>query len=341
MSTLSAKPIFQIYRGGVPGNSDTQKRSNLVRVVALAKTLGLDTVCFHGFPRELASAWDGLAAAAANEGVAAMASWGLDGETDGAKPFTGAAKGRLVGSVLAKKTCIAGLLDAEGRWDDGDADKPGDVTDKDDAISLGAALREVAPSAIVGDQPWFAIDSHGELRKAPRAGDSKDVFKGFPVDEFARVVNWRRFRQMYCNQAGFKAQWGTSRYEKVTAWMDRDWKKLEGPFKAAGLPFDLGVTIQGYGWGDALSDLVHQVLDACATKNQELIVWCDYEPSREIVAAVKALSFLRARGFTTLGHSADRIVRAFQLSYNQSAVKPLDVDGACGPKTLAAMGIYL
>lgn len=339
MNALAPEPILQLYRGGVPGPNATAKRDKLRAVVAQAAALKLGAVIFHGFPRELLGAWDSLAKMAGDEGVSALASWGLDGETDGGKPFTGRAKGELMGALLAKPTCLGGLLDAEGRWDDGDDARAGDVTDRDDALAMGEALRTKAPSALLGDQPWFAIDSHGSVRTKP-AADPRDVFKGYPVDEFARVVNWRRFRQAYCNQADFKARWGTARYEKVFAWMERDWKLLEAPFARAGLPLERGVTIQGYGWDDAVSDLVHVVLTTCVTKGQELIVWCDYAPSAVVVAGVRALAFLRARGFATPDATAEAIVRAYQLAFNAtSPTKPLDVDGACGLKTLETMGI--
>lgn len=342
---LGAQPIFQIYRGGIPGGGRTEaqsvsiKRTNLRRVVVQAANLGLTHVCFHGFPRELRDMWDGLALLAADAGIQALASWGLDGETDGGKPFTGRAKGALIGEVLAKPSCKAGLLDAEGRWDDADKGVSGDVTDRNDALELGIALRAKAPQALVGDQPWFAIDSHGEVRRKP-VTDRQDVFAGFPADEFGRVTNWRRFRQAYCNQASFKRQWGTTRYEKVFGWMERDWAKLELPFRQAGLPFDLGVTIQGYGWEDCPSDLIHCVLDTCVTKGQELIVWCDYAPSALVVAAVQVLNLLRTKGYALLGRTPQEVVRMYQASYNRTSpsVKLVE-DGICGLKTMSTMGV--
>ena len=70
-----------------------------------------------------------------------------------------ARKGDLVGQLLAKPTCSAGLLDAEGQWDSDLG--PADDMDEQGALELGEALRRRAPSARVGDQPWYAIEAHG------------------------------------------------------------------------------------------------------------------------------------------------------------------------------------
>jgi len=298
-------------------------------------------VCFHGFPQELQGAWDGLATIAADHGLSALASYGLD-----SSGLSGALKGTLMGDVLARPTCAAGLLDMEGAWDDSDKGKPGDVTDKGDALDMCAALRNRAPNALIGDQCWFAIDSHGELRARPIG---QDVFEGFPADEVARkAVNWRQFRQAYCNHAEYKARWGTLRYRKVFDWMARDWSKLEAPFKRAGLHYAPGVTIQGYGWDDMPWNLVDCLLQTCITDGQPVIVWCDYDatygyvaPSPVVVACIKALAFLRARGFAPLGRTPGDVVRAYQADYNRTAARPVAVDGKCGPGTLATMGLPL
>lgn len=342
---ISDEIIFQIYRGGISGATPQIRRDKLIRAVAdlAAPELGLSNVCFHGFPEELVNTWDGLARIASDHGMGALASWGLDGEraNDGSS-LTGKEKGEAMGNVLARPTCVAGLADAEGRWDTSTGSS--DVTDEDDALALGEALRAKAPNALVGDQPWFAIDSHGEVRKAPPVADPKNVFRGFPVDEFARkCVNWYQFRQAYCNEAGFKARWGRSRYEKVFAWMERDWALLKEPFKKAGLHYNPGITVQTYFWEDTPSDLMHCLITYNGERGQPVIGWCDYFPSATFLACVRGLKFLKERGYVIVGRPAGVAVKMYQLDYNRSAPagKRIDTDGRCGIKTLGSMGIVI
>lgn len=345
MNTVAPQVIFQLYRGGIPGPRQAA-RAKLQQGVATLSQAGSDLVCFHGFPRELQAAWEGLAKLAKDEGVAAMASWGLDGEADNDRTvLTGAEKGACMGAVLAQGSCVAGLADAEGRYDDAEKRRPGDPTDEDDVLAMGEALRALAPDALVGDQCWFAIQSHGDLRgKASKilAADPRNVFAGFPVDEFARkVVNWRQFRQGYCNQAGFVARWGRNRYEKIFEWMAKDWATLEAPFKQAGLHYAPGVTIQGYGWDDVPADLAHCMLDTVVTKQQPLIVWCHWMPSHLVLQMSRVVRFLVERGFALPGLPAAEIVKRFQIDYNLTARVKLKVDGQLGMNTALAAGFKI
>jgi hypothetical protein len=337
--------IIQIYRGGVSGANPAVRRDKLIRAVAdLSEPgLGFSDVCFHGFPRELVSAWDSLATIASDHGMGALASWGLDGERDNdGSSLTGKEKGEAMGSVLARGTCVAGLADAEGRYDSSTG--PTDVTDEDDVLAMGEALRKKAPNALVGDQCWFAIDSHGEVRKTPLVADPKNVFRGFPVDEFARkCVNWFQFRQAYCNEAGFKAQWGRSRYEKVFAWMERDWALLKEPFAKAGLHYYPGITLQTYLWDDVPADLMHALITYNVQRSQPVIGWADYYPSATFLACVRGVKFLKQHGFAIAGRRATDAVKTYQVEYNRTAPmnRKIDMDGACGVKTLGSMGIII
>ncbi len=341
---ITNEVIMQIYRGGIPGGSDSIRRDKLVRGVAqLKQELDSDSVCFHGFSRELVNAWDRLAALASNNGMQALASWGLDGEQDNdGSRLTGKEKGECIGSVLMRATCAAGLIDAEGRWDSNiGAD---DVTNESNALAMGEALRAAAPNALVGDQCWFAIDSHGDVRTVPLVAEPQNVFRGFPVDEFARkAVNWFQFRQMYCNEAGFKAQWGRTRYEKVRAWMERDWNLIAPAFKRVGLYYNPGITLQAYGWDDCISDLMHCLISFNGEKQQPVIMWCDWYPSPVVIACVRGLEFLKANGYVITGRDAVTAVKLYQSAFNKHAPMnaQLDADGACGEKTLASMGIRI
>lgn len=334
---FDGQALVQIYRGGISGSTPAVRRSLLARYVERLAAMGHEGVVFHGFPRELAGAWGGLAALASDHGLAALASWGLDAERDNdGTPLTGAEKGALMGTVLAAPTCAAGLADAEGRWDTGTG--PDDVTDSDDALAMGEALRKAAPDALVGDQPWFAIDSHGSVRRKPKGAD---VFEGFPVDEFAvKGVNWYRLRQLYMNQAGFKARWGGRRFEEGHAWMERDWGRIAPALEAAGLDRPLSVTLQMYGWGpDALDDLVWCLLYYRATLRRPVVGWADPFPTGEALRCLDAAQRLIDLGFAGLGVDPVDAVRGFQIEFNRTApaAKRLVEDGRCGPRTQAVL----
>lgn len=339
---LTPDVIFQIYRGGVPGDSARQKRDRLANLVIRLRVLGFSSVAFHGFAREMVGAWPGLASLANGEGMAALACYGLDGETDGGKPFTGTARGELIGEVSSQPTCAATVLDAEGRYDDADAGRPGDVTDTDDVLDLGAALRKKAPTALVGTQHWYALLSHGDLRKTPVSGKPRDVFKGFPQDAFSEFCNWFEFSQAYCNHAETKAAFGTRRYRVVFDRMAKDRAECEPVWKRAGLNWKPGVTIQGYGW----DDIPHHCLDAMLTEvlaGRPIMVWCDWQPSPVVLACANAVHFLRDRGYLQPGRTARDVIRAYQVDYNRTAsgATVLTADGYGGAKTLLTMGLSL
>lgn len=263
-----------------------------------------------------------------------LASWGLDGSSDeDGSWLTAAEKGTLVGQVLADPYCRAGLLDAEGQWDSKTG--PSDDMDENGALVLGAAIRKVAPNALVGDQPWFAIDSHGSVRSKPQPISSGSVFQGFPVDEFATSINWRRFRQAYCNN--FTKRWGVDRYRKVFSWMEKDWSSVDRALSTQGLSRPLGVTIQGYGW--VLHHLVDCILTEVFFKGQEVIIWCDPLPDTTTMNALFIVQKLIREGFAQNGVSAKTIVSSYQKHYNSSPSKrvTLDVDGWAGKNVLESM----
>lgn len=304
------KPIFQVYRGAVRGRDATEKRDALARFCDRVEAIGLPAVCFHGFPVELANAWDGLARVAQNRGLLALASWGLDDES-----ITATRKGELVGDVLARSTCAAGLADAEGRWDSDTGAT--DTTDKAGALAFGEALRAKAPDALLGDQSWFSPANHS----------------GFPFVEFARkAVNWTRFPQMYCNEAGFKSRWGTARYEKVRAWMEREWAVLNARLRAQGVERPCGVTLQAYGWDDCPSDLVDALLVESSAA-RPAILWSDPFPTELVVTAVRFVLWCEREGFATVGGRPTDAVKAAQTALNRVGAS-LTVDGFAGNATL-------
>ena len=318
--------LVQIYRGAIPGPTPQARRDRLAGYLDQLVTLGLTGVVFHGFPSELLSAWDGLAHLASERGLQALASWGLDG-----KATTPAVKGDLIGQVLARPTCAAGLLDAEGQWDT-DAG-PADDMDEAGALALGRAIRARAPHALVGDQPWYAIDSHGSVRRTAKPIDQGGVFGGFPVDEFAVTCTWGRFRQAYIyNHLG-----PSCGYASTFARMDREWATITPALRAAGLERPLRVTLQGYRW--KLHELVDALLTRCVLPQVPLVMWSEPFPDQGALQAIRAVTFLKREGY--VASVARRTVLAFQVDYNRQApeTKRLAEDGWWGPATHAAAGL--
>lgn len=339
---VANEPIFQLYRGGVPGANAAVKRDKLEKLVEKIAKDGFCAVGFHAFPREGRAAWDGLATIAASNGIDAGVCYGLDGETDGGKPFSGATKGRLMGEVGAKPSCAFVVCDAEGKHDDADEGRPGDVTDTGDVLDMGREYRKVAPGALTGTQHWYALLSHAKIRTVPVGGNPRDVIKGFPQDAFAEFCNWFDFAQAYCNHAQTKAQYGTRRYQVVWERMAKDRAKIEPVFKRAGLNWKPGVTIQAYGWDDMPWNCLDAIINECAFL-RPVFAWCDWEPSPVVYGCAKAFLFLRARGFVQPGRSGVDTIRLYQTDWNKTAAEndKVIVDGKGGKSTLETMGIFI
>lgn len=298
---------LQLYRGAVHAEGRKTPRDVLAGLVDRVAAMGLPGVVFHGFCEDLHGAWDGLATLAADRGLLALASWGLD-----AKDLTATRKGQLVGDVLARPTCAAGLLDAEGQWD-GDAG-PADTMDREGAVALCAEIAKRAPGACVGDQPWYSCGSHSR----------------FPFAEFGRVATWGRFRQAYI----YRAQGAL--YAGTFARMDREWLQLQPKLAAAGADRPLRVTLQGYGW------LLHEQVDALVGRgvaaDAPVIVWCEPWPDAVALRAIAAAQWLEREGFARPGVAARDAAKAAQVELNRRGAG-LTVDGWAGDATCRAMGL--
>ena len=308
---------IQIYRGAVKAAHGGTKRDTLARYCDAIKLMGYPGVIFHGFPEELEAAWDGLAKLATERGIAAMASWGLDSKGMSAKT-----KGEHIAAVLAKPSCQAGFLDAEGQWDSDLG--PADDMDEAGALELSQAILKGAPGAWVGDQPWYAIQAHGSLRRTAKPIDKGGVFAGFPVDEFATCCNLGRFRQAYIyNKLG-------QGYQSTFARMDREWESIQPALCAAGLERPLRVTLQAYGW--KLHEMVHVLLDRGVKPNVPVVLWSDPFPDAVCLQALHAVRWMQQEGFAAAGVEPENAVRRAQLQLNKSGAG-LAVDGTWGPMT--------
>ena len=318
---------LQLYRDAIRSAVRTETLQRYCDALAEMRTRGLvQAPVFHGFPEELADAWEGLAAMANARGMLALAGWGLDSNA-----LTGERKGALVGDVLARRDCAGGLLDAEAAWDKDDGRRDG--TDEAGARDLCDALTARAPGAWVGDQPWYAILAHGDPRRPAKGPREGGVFRGFPVDEFAAVTTWGRFRQAYIyNRRGIT-------YAPTFARMDREWAALNTTLRDAGLERPLRITLQAYGW--KCHELVHALLDRCVRPADPLILWCDPWPDRVTREALRFVEMLMRDGFAGPGIDARDAVRAWQTDYNRTAPEraKVRVDGIAGAGSFTAAGI--
>ena len=333
---------LQIYRGAIRGATTEAKRAVLLgymdRIQAMSARVPAGSLAslpgsvLHGFPQELVSNFDRMALAANARGLLALAAWGLDGKADNdGSVLTAREKGRACADVLKRPACAAGLLDMEGQWDTDLG--PADDMDEAGARDLGAEILSGAPGAWVGDQLWYAIDSHGDVRTTVRPLDNGGVFRGFPVDEIAPVCRWGRYRQAYLYNA-----MGAG-YASTFARMDREWAIVQPALARAGLAQPLRVTLQGYRW--KLHEMVHALLDRHVRPAEAIVIWCDPWPDAVCLRAIAMVQFLVRAGFAGRGVDAREAVRAFQREFNKTApvAKKLTEDGWAGAGTCGAAGV--
>lgn len=291
--TLPPGRYVQIYRGAVRGNGKAEKRASIAAALDRFKALGIKGVIWHGSSTELTPVvFLELAALATARGLLSLAAFG-DGDSD-PEGF-----GRRVGAIANLPECVAVVLDMEGVWEN-------EANDKADAVKLGRALREVAPDALVFDQPWPVPNLHSS----------------FPWDETAAFVDVRA-PQWYFND--FKKNFGGQRYQKCLKWFGDSWRVLETKLGAKNLIRPRIMTIQGYGWDDIFPDLVD-----CLTKNPTIFIWSEPYPTEQFMKALEVVKKLEVLGFA----GSDAV-----LSYQRSTNGALQQDNRCGPATLASLGL--
>jgi hypothetical protein len=314
---------FQIYRGAVQGRSAAQRRSTLRTYMHDISTMGLPGVVLHGFPRELLSVYKELLDIGKELGLPVAFSWGLDGsrDNDGSR-LTAEEKGSCMGEVLTHPETAFGLIDAETAWDrdtgtDDDADEAG-------ALAMGKELRKLAPDAVLGDQPWFAIQSHGDERKEALDIGSGGTFRGFPSDEFASFVDFRA-AQVYWNDAR-----GKDRAQRIQNWHEKDWREHDTSLARKGLVRPRTYTLQGYGHDDIPYELaasIQKLLD----DDKPVILWGEPYPTYVTIRIVRAVMKLRGMGYVGTG-----AVKRFQNDANQHGAG-LSADDRLGLKTADAL----
>lgn len=310
---------LQLYRGAMRGG-----RAELLRYLDEAREMHATGACagvvLHGFPRELEANAAGLATECRSRSLPFAFGWGLDGTRDNdGTALTPTEKGASMGRVLAAHPDAWGVLDAEGRWDtDG-----GDGMHEAGALAMGAALRALAPTAVLADQPWPMPDQHGGARATAKPLDAGGPWAGYPLDEFASYVQWRAPQLYWTN-------WKQAdRYRFVCAWSEREWATADRALGPVGLTRPRTVTVQGYGhepdpW--ALADCL------LARRAMPTIIWVNPSRDRSLAYRVlRAVAALARLGYLADGRSHTDSVRAFQRAAG------LKEDGLLGAKGLAKL----
>ncbi len=311
---IPSKLYIQIYRDAVRGGE-----SQLRRYLSVLQNLSLGVV-FHGFPRDLVRNHARLIRLANEYGLEPAFSWGLDSErdNDGSK-LTAKEKGECMGTVLQAKEVLFGLEDAESAWDRDHG--PEDETDERGALEMNEALFNKAPNAIVGDQPWFAMEVHGDERRLAKPIEHGGTFAGFPSDEFAKYLKFRA-PQFYWND--FKRTHGKTRYAYVRNRMNNDWAIHETSLARLNLVRPRTVTIQGYEHEDMPWNLCKCLIEH---EDKPVIMWSDPFPTDVTLRYIRAWLTLRSRGYT-----GPRSVASFQRDAG------LREDNLLGHDTATALG---
>ena len=314
---------LQLYRGAMRGG-----RAELLQHLDAATRLRAEGavagVVLHGFPRELEKAAAGLAAECLSRGLPYGFSWGLDGsvDNDGTR-LTAVEKGDCIGRVLgALPTCRMGGINNETKWDKDEG--PLDDMDEQGALDMGVRIRTHAPNAVLFNQPWPAIEQHGDVRKTPKPIGQGGVFAGYPVDEMATYV------QFFADQRYWENWTRADRYAYLNAWADREWAHINAALEKVGIRRPQTVTIQGYRHDEKPWTVVDAVL---SRRDRPVIVWSDPYPTTSTVQALRVGPALAKRGFLTPKGAHIEAIKAFQRDAK------LAVDGLAGKATIKALGL--
>lgn len=319
---VAAGAWLQLYRGAMRGGRDELRR-HLDASVRLRVEGAISGVLLHGFPQELERAASGLANECRSRGLPFGFTWGLDGsrDNDGTR-LTAREKGECMGLVLAANPdCAMGGLNNEVQWDKDEG--PDDDMDETGALVMGAELRRVAPDAILLNQPWPAIEQHGDIRKAPKPIGEGGSFAGYPVDEMATYVDFFADQRYWENWPKRR-----DRYAFLNTWAEREWTRVDAALGALRRPRT--VTIQGYAHDEQPWTVVDAVL---SRRDRPVIVWSEPFPTASTLRALRVGPELTKRGLLMPSVKHTDAIRAFQTSAG------LRVDGLAGNDTIRALGL--
>lgn len=324
ITSIARGPWLQLYL-------DSMGDRGVDSMIAECKRLGMPGVLFHGGPRSMPRRAARCVATAKTRGVAFGFALGADGEVDSdGSRLTVEEKADALALLDEQYSPALNVVNAEITWDTDTGDQ--DDMDEAGAIRMGKRFRARRPNAIVVDQPWFAIDSHGEERKTARPIEAGGTFAGFPSDEFASWIQ-ARFPQLYYRNFGTK---DPGAYRRVAAWHKRDWDKHELSLARLNLVRPRSYTLQGYGHHERPQDFVHSLL---VVRDRPSILWWDHEyVSRwQVTAAcISAVNQIVRGGHAPDGRDPVECVSSWQLALGMTEA---EADGACGWMTLERSGI--
>ncbi len=323
---IARGPWLQLYL-------DSMADTDVGAMASHAARLGLPGVVLHGGPRSLRRRLERGSALARvrNVGIACAFALGVDGaqDSDGSR-LTVEEKADALADLHDAHAPPFVIANAESTWD-GD-DGAADDMDKAGALRMGARFRARCPKAIVIDQPWFAIDSHGEERKTARPLGEGGTFAGFPSDEFASWVDVRA-PQVYFRNFGAS---DPSAYRRVFAWHHRDWTKHDASLARLNLVRPRTYTLQAYGHHVRPHDFVDALL---SVRDRPSVLWWDHEYVARwpvTAACLEAVRRMIAEGHAPDGREPRECVRSWQRALGFTGP---DVDGRCGWGTIERAGI--
>lgn len=329
---------LQVYLTSLPQDKDKlpSLRSIEKQLLPAARASGVAGLLFHAGPRHLEKHVARYARFGEQSGLPFGFAFGVDGEkdTDGTR-LTVEEKGDILGTIAAGGWgSVMTVANAEIAYDSDTG--PEDDMDEAGVLRMGQRARARCGAALIVDQPWFAIDSHGEERRVAQVIGQGGTFAGFPSDEFASWVDWRA-PQVYFRNFGISDPMA---YRRVVAWHERDWAKHETSLARLGLVRPRTYTLQMYGHHKRPQDFVHALL---LLRDRPIIGWWDHEyyaKDRQwdvTVACMKAVAAIVSGGHAPAGRSPSDAIRSWQTALGFTGA---DVDGWVGFGTLRKAGLF-
>lgn len=321
---IALGPWLQLYLGSM-------KPADVTAMVLEAKRLKLPGVIFHAGPRSLVRAAPNCAGLARAHDIAFAWAIGADGEedSDGSR-LTVEEKADCLADVCERFAPAFAVVNAESQWDSDKGDD--DDMDESGALRMGARFRARCPRVLVIDQPWFAMDSHGEERKIAKPLGQGGTFAGFPSDEFASWVD-ARAPQVYFRNFG---SGDPTAYARVVAWHERDWAKHDASLERLGLVRPRTYTLQAYGHHLRPQDFVDALL---SLRDRASVLWWDHEFIARwpvTAACIEAVNRIVRGGHAPPGRESRDCVRSWQRALGLDGAQ---LDGLCGWGTIERAGI--